>query len=457
MEDFGYFSFPQCLDKEEQEILLYEMVKLKEEYEKTGNVDTQKKYLEIREKLITHNLRMCFDFAIRYCQMNSRMKDLEDVFGECTTELIRALDVYNPSLGFSFATIAYKYMNTKLFHLFFDKQNDASNMKCDVKILNKDQDELEGGVFRFLSDDADIPENLGQKEFITDVINYIENIENDRNRTALKMSIGLGYRRKYKQIEIAKVLGCSRSLVAKIVIDEKQKIKEYIATNYSQFFPDIAKEVKDLQFTMDAEKEQYLFDSFYGLHGLEKKDINELSVELGISLSVAHNVINKIAETLSEEQKKELQIDEIKYNNKRKVKYDDDLLISVLNDYYGLENRPMLSLEEIFRKYKINSKKKLFTIIRMAKKKFMPEEMDELNEKRKTYRKDIKLEKCAICYYMNKGLKGYKKTSQLAIVKKLSIGRGVVFKSIKYYQEYLDSLTPEEREKVLSEDVAPEQ
>ena len=457
MGDFSYFStLPKCLDKKEQEILLYEMAKLKDEYEKTGNVDTQKKYLGIREKLITHNLKICSDFAIKYCQKYGRMQEVEDFYDECTTELIRAIDDYDQSRGFSFATLAHKYMNTRLLNLFSENQNDALNMKCDVEILNKNEEEIEDGFFAFLSDGCDISENFAQKEFVADLINYINNIENERNRLALKMFIGLGYKRKYTQIEIAKVLGCSRSLIAKIVIDEKEKLKEYIATNYSQFFPDIAKEVKDSQFAKNAKKKKYLFYSFYGLHGLEKKDIDELSAELGISVSVAHDVINKKLATLSEKKKEKLQLEEIKPNIKLKVKYDDDLLVSVFNDYYGLENRPMLSSEELLKKYNI-SIEELYYILEKAKKELNIEERNQLKEKRKTYIDDKKLEKCALCYIMSKGLKGYEKTSQLEIAKEFGIDRRKVSQSIKKYQAYLDSLTPEEREKLLGEDVVPEQ
>ena len=46
---------------------------LKDEYEKTGDESIQKKYLDVREKIISHNLRMCFHFARNYCNKNNMM------------------------------------------------------------------------------------------------------------------------------------------------------------------------------------------------------------------------------------------------------------------------------------------------------------------------------------------------------------------------------------------------
>lgn len=458
MDGFSLYSnLPSCLDSQEQEFLFYEMAKLKEEYEKTGNVDTQKKYLAIREKLITHNLRMCTNFALKYCQKYNKMNDFEDICVESTIALTKAIDDYDQSRGLPLAKLAYKYMETQIFNVYVKSRNDALNMTDDTQILDKDGDEVEDGFFRFLSDDENISDSFAQKEFVADILNYIENIENDRHRTALKMFLGLGYKRKYSQNEIAEVLSCRQPTISKNLNFEKQKLKEYIATNYSQSFLDMAKEVKRTQFATDAEKDQYIFDSYFGLNGLEKKGSTELSVELGIPIGSLHRKIYRISDKLTEKEKKELQLDEIKYNNKRKVKYDDEYFLLILNDYYGLENNPILSTEEILRKYQIKSRSQLYQILERAKKKFMPEEMDELNEKRKTYRDDKQLEKSALCYYMNKGLKGYEKTSQLGIEKELGISRNTVRNSIKYYQEYLDSLTTEEREKLLGEDVIPEQ
>ena len=134
-------------------------------------------------------------------------------------------------------------MDTKVFNLYLKSQRDALNYTDDKEILDKDEDEVSEGYFTFLYDDISIPEDLAQSEFVNDINNYIENIENERNRLALKMSLGIGYDKKYTHQEIGAILGWSRAMITRIINDEKYKLKEYIALNYPQSFPSFLTEV----------------------------------------------------------------------------------------------------------------------------------------------------------------------------------------------------------------------
>ena len=449
-----FYSFvstlPKPLGKQEQEFLLYEMSKLKEELDVNDNNETKKKYYEIREKLISHNLRLCADFAIKHCQKYNKMKDVEDVYGECVVELVNAIDAYDIHTGNSFVTLIYKYMDTKVFNLYLKSQRDALNYTDDKEILDKDEDEVSEGYFTFLYDDISIPEDLAQSEFVNDINNYIENIENERNRLALKMSLGIGYDKKYTHQEIGAILGWSRAMITRIINDEKYKLKEYIALNYPQSLPSFSAEVKKVVFKSLEERDKYIFDSYYGRNGRLKKNAEDLSRELNIPLSTMWSMISQIKGQRPEEDKKQIEGIEVKAN----IKYDNEFLQSILNDYYGLDGSEMLSSEEILRKYNITPRTKLGVIILSAKNrlKLTDEEIEQLNIRRKDYRDKLYLETCAKCYYMYKGIRGFEKKSQIQIGKEIGVSRNMVYWRVKHYEEYLDSLTPEERESILSGD-----
>lgn len=452
-----FYSFvstlPNPLGKQEQEFLLYEMSKLKDELDKNDNNEAKKKYYEIRERLISHNLRLCADFAIKHCQKHNKLKDVEDVYGECVVELVNAIDAYDIHTGNSFVTLVYKYMDTKVLNLYLKSQRDALNYTDDKEILDKDDDELLDGWFTFLCDDISVPEDYAQSEFVNDINNYIENIKNERNRLALKMSLGIGYDKKYTQAEIATILGWARSTISRIIDDEKYKLRKYIALNYPQSFPSFSSEVKKVIFKSLEDRDKYIFESYYGLNGRLKKNGEDLSRELNIPLSTMWRMISQMKSNMAEEDKKKIEGIEVKDN----IKYDNELLQSILNDYYGLDGNEMLSSEDMVRKYGISPIDKLLRIVFYAKNRFglSDEEIEQLNIRRKEYRDKIYLEDCAKSYYMYNGIKGFEKKSQIQIGKEMGVTRDTVHKRVKFYEEYLDNLTPEERESILSGD-APE-
>lgn len=456
-EEFYSFvlTLPNTLDKQDQEFLLYEMSKLKEELGKNDDDNIKKKYYEIREKLISHNLKLCAAFAIKHCQKYNRMKVIEDVYCECVIELINAIDAYDIHSGNSFITLVYKYMDTRIFNLYIKSQKDALNYTDGREILDKGQEEISEGYFTFLYDDVSIPEDYAQSEFVNDINNYIENIENERNRLALKMSLGIGYDKKYTHQEIGVVLGWSRSMISRIIDDEKYKLREYIALNYPQSFPSFLTEVKKVDFKSLEERDKYIFESYYGLNGRLKKNGEDLSRELNIPLSTMWRMISQIKSTMTEEEKKKTNGIEVKGH----TKYDNEFLQLIFNKYYGLDGNEMISSEEIIRKYNIGSRIKLGEILFLAKNRLglSDEIIEELNNKRKEYRDKTFLEDCAKCYLMYNGIRGFEKKSQIQIGKELGIHRNTVYHRVKFYEEYLDGLTPEEKEKVLSEDFAPEQ
>ncbi|WP_439135357.1 sigma-70 family RNA polymerase sigma factor [Pseudomaricurvus sp.] len=70
-----------------------------------------KSYLDARETLVKHNLRLIFHVAKRYTQ---RPDYLIDLFQEGTFGLMRAAEKFRPAMGYRFSTYAYQWIESKI-------------------------------------------------------------------------------------------------------------------------------------------------------------------------------------------------------------------------------------------------------------------------------------------------------------------------------------------------------
>lgn len=97
-------KFPEALEKEEQEQLLIELNNMKE-----NGVDTNsKKYQDIRQKLIIHNIRLAlWTVGVSYRKKLDKLGIEEDDLKQMAIEeLINLIDTYDISKGYEFSTYA---------------------------------------------------------------------------------------------------------------------------------------------------------------------------------------------------------------------------------------------------------------------------------------------------------------------------------------------------------------
>jgi RNA polymerase primary sigma factor len=71
------------------------------------NEGQERRYLEVRDKLILHNMRLCFFVAKRYA---TNQEELQDLFQEGVIGLHRAIDLVDPGRGLRFTTYAYQWI-----------------------------------------------------------------------------------------------------------------------------------------------------------------------------------------------------------------------------------------------------------------------------------------------------------------------------------------------------------
>ena len=181
-------TLPESFDSGTQNRKLEELALLKAEYEKTKEKKVEMKYLALRGEFIERNLRMCADYAFKYCEKYWDIGEVSDVFGECVYAMERALDAYDVSRGLSFATICYKYMQTHLMNLTTKRETDAVNITTDSD-LNRDNENEENSMFYSVYDDVEshIAEDFASQEVVKDICRFINSIKNENDRKMLKV------------------------------------------------------------------------------------------------------------------------------------------------------------------------------------------------------------------------------------------------------------------------------
>ena len=441
LKDFQQFvsTLPDFLDEKEQGFLFYKMVNLKCE-----NSSDFEKYNEIREKLIAHNLRLCANFATNYCINNNCLNMIEDVYGESIVELVKSIDNYDISCGEDFSNFAYRNMQTNC--ILSENVNDVECFDDDL-------------ITNLFVSSTNIDNNFAENEFVSNIINFINSMPNERNIDIIKMRFGIDYDRCYSCIEIGEKFGLSRQYVHIVVNSIRDSIVRYLIDNYPLSYEEFINKYRNqnpnfddfsddrfLTFASKKERNEYIYNSYYGLNGLCKKSINKLSHELDMSEEYLTSLISRL-----DVQKSEINLDKLAEGNSAKY---DEMIIAITCDYYGLNGNEMLSKEDIFVKYNItNMRTALLNKLLLKGKNLLglnDEEWKVLKERRDKLDKSKMFERRKLCYMLYYGLNGYDKLTINAIAEMVGIHRNYVIKDIDKFQEYLDGLWAEEREEILA-------
>lgn len=217
-------KLPKPLKKEEQMELFLEL-------DKARRNNDSKTYEAIREKLISHNLRMCLDVTVKtfkstYCYDYS----FEDLMSESIICLANAIDKFDLSKGFEFSSYAYKCISLALLTLLNNRQKDSLANVTDVDVLkNTQKDGKEVDIWDMLADDSEsnIAGDFADKEFVKDVLKFIEKFP-EREQKIFKMHTGIGLERKYTQTEIAVTFNLSQAQISRIISPLKRDIKNIL-------------------------------------------------------------------------------------------------------------------------------------------------------------------------------------------------------------------------------------
>jgi len=194
----NYNLFPEPLSPEEEKIYI-------EKYE-SGDENA-------KNILIERNLRLVAHIAKKY---NTSSTDQEDIISIGTIGLIKAINSYKGNKGVKLATYAARCIENEILMHF----RSTKKLQQEVSLNEAIGQDKEGNVITFIdvieNDNISIEEQLDLKMKVKQLYKKISKVLKDREKTIIELRFGLCGKEPKTQIEVAQMLGISRSYVSRI-------------------------------------------------------------------------------------------------------------------------------------------------------------------------------------------------------------------------------------------------
>ncbi len=189
--------FPKPLKKKEEE----------EALERLARGDKNARAL-----LIERNLRLVSHIVKKYY---SKTNDTEDLISIGTIGLIKAIDSFKPDKGIRLAPYASRCIENEILMHFRNIKKNASDVYLGDS-LESDRDGNPLTLQDTISDNRDMAEDLEKKIRWEKAAEYLENLEDEREREIIILRYGLDNKKPLTQREVAARLNISRSYVSRI-------------------------------------------------------------------------------------------------------------------------------------------------------------------------------------------------------------------------------------------------
>ena len=200
-------SFPKPLSAKEEKKALEQM----------ASGDT-----EAKNRLIEHNLRLVAHIIKKYY---SNYSDQEDLILIGTIGLIKGINSFDYTKGTRLATYASRCIENEILMHFRSQKKSAQ----DISMSEPIDTDSEGNPLT-LSDivytDDTIADDLDKKIKIEKLREYIDEMEDSRDREIILKRYGLFVSKPMTQREIAEEMGISRSYVSRIEKRALKKLRE---------------------------------------------------------------------------------------------------------------------------------------------------------------------------------------------------------------------------------------
>ena len=207
----GPETLPPPLSKKEEEKLLSDIL--------IGNGNDVEK---ARQALITHNLRLVVYIAKKF--ENSGVP-VEDLISIGTIGLIKSVNTFRPEKNIKLATYSSRCIENEILMHFRSQKKSAQ----DISMSEPIDTDSEGNPLT-LSDivytDDTIADDLDKKIKIEKLREYIDEMEDSRDREIILKRYGLFMSKPMTQREIAEEMGISRSYVSRIEKRALKKLRE---------------------------------------------------------------------------------------------------------------------------------------------------------------------------------------------------------------------------------------
>lgn len=165
-----------------------------------------------RALLIERNLRLVSHIVKKYY---SKTNDTEDLISIGTIGLIKAIDSFKPDKGIRLATYASRCIENEILMHFRNIKKNASDVYLGDS-LESDRDGNPLTLQDTISDNRDMAEDLEKKIRWEKAAEYLENLEDEREREIIILRYGLDNKKPLTQREVAARLNISRSYVSRI-------------------------------------------------------------------------------------------------------------------------------------------------------------------------------------------------------------------------------------------------
>lgn len=162
--------------------------------------------------LVEHNLRLVAHIIKKY---STNPNDQDDLISIGTIGLIKAVNTFDGSKGTKFATYASKCIDNEILMYFRSQKKSAQ----DISINEPIDSDSEGNpltLMDIVSIEDTIADDINDKIEITKLYEYIEALNNEREKEIIIMRYGLYGTVPMTQKQIAKKLDISRSYVSRI-------------------------------------------------------------------------------------------------------------------------------------------------------------------------------------------------------------------------------------------------
>lgn len=205
----GNVSFPKPLSEEEE-------IRCIKEY-KNGS-------LEARNILIEHNLRLVAHISKKYISaVKLSSADFDDLVSIGTIGLIKGIDSFNPEKNVRVVTYVSRCIENEILMYIRSTKKSIGDIFLQDPV-GHDFDGNEITVMDVIrSEENPVPDEVGQRIEMADIINKMSDVLDERELLILKMRYGLYSGEEITQREISDMLGISRSYVSRI---EKKALKK---------------------------------------------------------------------------------------------------------------------------------------------------------------------------------------------------------------------------------------
>ena len=178
-------------------------------------------YLEARNLLVEHNLRLVAHIMKKYY---AQTDDVDDLISIGTIGLIKGVNTYKPDKGVRLATYASRCIENEILMHFRSRKKSAGDVSLS-DALDVDGDGSGLSIMDVVAQEDDMAERIGNAELCQELLRSIETSLTKREAKIIRLRYGLDGAAPMTQKETAQLCGISRSYVSRIEKKALEKLR----------------------------------------------------------------------------------------------------------------------------------------------------------------------------------------------------------------------------------------